>query len=85
MDWIREVSLVRRVTIGFGCCAAIIAGIGGGGVWALQGGASPGAQGTAVWLLGGLTVAGCLFAWALVRWHASHPKRGLPENLIVLR
>ena len=62
MDWIREVSLVRRVTIGFGCCAAIIAGIGGGGVWALQGGASPGAQGTAVWLLGGLTVAGCLFA-----------------------
>ena len=26
-----------------------------------------------------------IFAWALVVWHASHPKRGLPENLIVLR
>jgi len=31
------------------------------------------------------TVAGCLVAWGLVAWHKSHPKRGLPENLIELR
>jgi methyl-accepting chemotaxis protein len=64
MSWIREVSLVRRVTIGFGCCAAIIAGIGGGGVWALQGGVAASASGSAVWTLGTLTVVGCLFALA---------------------
>ncbi|HKX40227.1 MAG TPA: methyl-accepting chemotaxis protein [Burkholderiaceae bacterium] len=68
MNWIRRVSLVQRVTIGFGCCAAVIGGIGGGGVWALQ---SRGAAdaGTAVWALGTLTVVGCLFAlvaaWAI--------------------
>ena len=69
MSWIREVSLVRRVTIGFGCCAAIIAGIGGGGVWALQGGVAASASGSAIWTLGTLSVAGCLFAlfaaWAI--------------------
>ena len=64
MDWIREVSLVRRVTIGFGGCAVIIAGIGGGGVWALQGAASTAASGTAIWTLGTLTAVGCLFALA---------------------
>ena len=64
MSWIREVSLVRRVTIGFGCCAAIIAGIGGGGVWALQGGVAASASGSAAWTLGTLTVVGCLFALA---------------------
>ena len=31
------------------------------------------------------TVTGCVLAWALVSWHTSHPKRGLPENQIVLR
>jgi hypothetical protein len=31
------------------------------------------------------TVAACLLAWTLVAWHSSHPKRGLPENRIVLR
>jgi hypothetical protein len=31
------------------------------------------------------TVAGCFVAWGLVAWHRSHPKRGLPENLIELR
>jgi methyl-accepting chemotaxis protein len=69
MDWIRNVSLVQRVTIGFGCCAAIIAGIGGGGVWALQGGGATSATGPVVWTLGALTVIGCLFAlgaaWAI--------------------
>ena len=62
MDWIREVSLVRRVTIGFGCCAAIIGGIGAAGVWALQGGVAANAAGTAIWTLGALTIVGCLFA-----------------------
>jgi methyl-accepting chemotaxis protein len=61
MSWIRSVSLVRRVTIGFGCSAAIIAGIGGGGVWALQSGVPASA---AAWWLGVFTVAGCLFALA---------------------
>jgi methyl-accepting chemotaxis protein len=64
MDWIREVSLVRRVTIGFGCCAAIIGGIGGVGVWALRDGVSASASGTAIWALGTLTLVGCLFALA---------------------
>jgi methyl-accepting chemotaxis protein len=69
MDWIRNVSLVQRVTIGFGCCAAIIAGIGGVGVWALQGGVAASAAGPAIWTLGALTSVGCLFAlgaaWAI--------------------
>ena len=64
MNWIREVSLVRRVTIGFTGCGVIIAGIGGGGVWALQGGAAASTYGTAIWTLGTLTVVGCLFALA---------------------
>ena len=38
-----------------------------------------------IWFLFVAAVAGSLLAWALVAWHASHPKRGLPENLIVLR
>ena len=38
-----------------------------------------------IWFLFVAAVAGTLLAWALVVWHASHPKRGLPENLIVLR
>jgi methyl-accepting chemotaxis protein len=66
MDWIRKVSLVRRVTIGFGVCAGITAGLGSCAVWALRGGIA--AQ-TGAWLLGGLTIAGCLFAllaaWAI--------------------
>lgn len=37
------------------------------------------------WFLFVAAVAGSVLAWALVVWHASHPKRGLPENLIVLR
>src|SRR5437868_2358402 len=61
MDWMREVSLVRRVTIGFGCCAVIIGGIGGVGLWALRGGVAADA---AAWTLGALTVVGCLFALA---------------------
>jgi hypothetical protein len=38
-----------------------------------------------IWFLFAATVAGCVLAWALVAWHTSHPKCGLPENLIVLR
>ena len=38
-----------------------------------------------IWFLFAATVAGCFLAWALVAWHRSHPKRGLPENRIVLR
>ena len=36
-----------------------------------------------IWFLLCATVAGCFLAWALVTWHTSHPKRGLPENRIV--
>jgi hypothetical protein len=38
-----------------------------------------------LWFLFGSTVAGCFLAWGLVAWHTRHPKRGLPENRIVLR
>ena len=38
-----------------------------------------------IWFMFVAAVAGSLLAWALVVSHASHPKRGLPENLIVLR
>jgi len=38
-----------------------------------------------IWFLSVAAVAGSLLAWALAVWHASHPKRGLPENLILLR
>jgi hypothetical protein len=38
-----------------------------------------------IWFMFAATGAGCFLAWALVTWHTSHPKRGLPENLIVLR
>jgi hypothetical protein len=38
-----------------------------------------------IWFLFAATIAGGFLAWALVTWHTSHPKRGLPENRIVLR
>jgi hypothetical protein len=38
-----------------------------------------------IWFLFAAMVAGCFLAWALVTWHTKHPKRGLPENQIVLR
>jgi hypothetical protein len=38
-----------------------------------------------IWFLSGSSVAGCFLAWGLVAWHTRHPKRGLPENRIVLR
>jgi hypothetical protein len=37
------------------------------------------------WFLFVAAVAGSVLACALLVWHMSHPKRGLPENLIVLR
>ena len=38
-----------------------------------------------IWFLFAATVSGCFLAWALLAWHTSHPKGGLPENRIVLR
>jgi hypothetical protein len=38
-----------------------------------------------IWFLFAATVSGGFFAWALLAWHTNHPKRGLPENQIVLR
>ena len=58
MSWIRKVSLVRRVTIGFNCTAVILAGVGGTGVWALHGAG----RGAFASLLGAATVGGCGFA-----------------------
>ena len=58
MDWIRKVSLVRRVTIGVGVLTVLLVLVGGGGVWALRGGVP---AGTAVGVLEGLTLAGALF------------------------
>ncbi len=38
-----------------------------------------------VWFLFAGLVFGGLLAMALLAWHTSHPKQGLPQNLIVLR
>jgi hypothetical protein len=38
-----------------------------------------------VWFLFAGLVAGSLLGWALLEWHAAHPKHGLPEDLISLR
>ena len=38
-----------------------------------------------LWFLFAGIGGGSFLAWALVTWHTTHPKRGLPENLIVLR
>jgi hypothetical protein len=38
-----------------------------------------------IFFLFAATALGCFVAWALVAWHTKHPKRGLPENQIVLR
>ncbi|MEP7295101.1 MAG: methyl-accepting chemotaxis protein [Burkholderiales bacterium] len=59
MNWIRRVSLVRRVMIGFGCMTLMLAFTGGGAVWALQGAI---AASTATWMLATMTGAGCLMA-----------------------
>ena len=60
MNWIRRVSLARRVMIGFGGMVLIVSLVGGCAVWALE---SAGVAGSASWMLGALTLAGCLFAW----------------------
>jgi methyl-accepting chemotaxis protein len=69
MDWVRRISLVKRVMIGFGMLATIIALIGGSALWALQGQSAPSAQ-TALQLVGALTVAGLVVAlvggWIIV-------------------
>jgi methyl-accepting chemotaxis protein len=69
MEWIRRVSLVRRVVIGFAVLAAIIALIGGFALWALQGQGTP--QARTAWLfIGALTGAGLVLAagggWVIV-------------------
>jgi hypothetical protein len=38
-----------------------------------------------IWFLFAAAAAGCALAWWLAAWNMSHPKRGLPENRIVLR
>ena len=55
MEWIRKVSLVRRVVIGFSVMAAWCAALGAAAVWAL-----PGA--TTAWAIGVAAGAGCVFA-----------------------
>ncbi|HSW03887.1 methyl-accepting chemotaxis protein [Aquabacterium sp.] len=69
MEWIRKVSLVKRMMIGFVVMAVLMALIGGSTLWALQDQATPRAR-TALQLTGALTIAGVLFAllggWAIV-------------------
>jgi len=60
MEWVRSVSLVKRVGIGFSLMGITIAVLGGLALWALQQPAA--AQQGATWLLGGLTGFGCLLA-----------------------
>lgn len=38
-----------------------------------------------LWFLLAAAVGGAVLAWRLAGWHARHPKKGLPENQIVLR
>jgi len=38
-----------------------------------------------LWFLLAGSIAACFVAWRLIAWRTSHPNRGLPENLIVLR
>ncbi len=69
MEWVRRISLVKRVMIGFGMLALIIALTGGSTFWALQGQNTPAAH-TALQLVGTLTVAGLALAvvggWIIV-------------------
>lgn len=67
MVWLREVSLVWRVTVGFGCIVTLSGLLGAGAVWALHGGI---AAATASWALGAMTGIICLFGFfaaALIR------------------
>ena len=57
MDWIRKVSLVARVTIGFVGMAVFTAGLGGAAIAWL-----PPAADTARWTLAALTATGCTLA-----------------------
>ena len=60
MDWIRKVSLIKRVMIGFALMAVFVASIGGSALWALRGQRAD----TAFTTIGVLTVLGCLLALA---------------------
>jgi methyl-accepting chemotaxis protein len=65
MEWLRKVSLVKRVVIGFTGMVAASAGLGATGVWALQ----HGAGGMATGLAAGtalVVVYGVFAAWAIV-------------------
>jgi methyl-accepting chemotaxis protein len=55
MEWIRKVSLVRRVVIGFSVMAAWSASLGAAAVWSLPGG-------QAAWAIGVAAAAGCVIA-----------------------
>jgi methyl-accepting chemotaxis protein len=65
MDWIRNVSLVRRVMIGFGASALLCALLGGTALQALKA-----QSGTGLALVGTLTAVSCLFSllagWLIV-------------------
>jgi methyl-accepting chemotaxis protein len=61
MDWVRRVSLVKRVTIGFSAMALLVAALGAAALQALP------KQGAAFLLVGGLTAFGLLFA-AVAGW-----------------
>ena len=55
MDWIRNISLVRRVVIGFTLMAAWSASLGAAAVWALP-------KGQVAWAIGVAAAAGCMVA-----------------------
>jgi methyl-accepting chemotaxis protein len=64
MSWVRKVSLVRRVTIGFGLMTAAVALVGGSATWLLRA-APQGLPLDAASLVGGMTLAGCVLSLAL--------------------
>ena len=55
MEWIRNISLVRRVVIGFSLMAAWVASLGAAAVWALP-------SGQVAWAIGTASAAGCVVA-----------------------
>jgi methyl-accepting chemotaxis protein len=73
VEWIREVSLVRRVMIGFWVMATVVGVLGASSIWSLQHrpASVPGSTTEAEWVIGLITLVGVGFAllagWAIRR------------------
>ena len=67
MEWVRRVSLVKRVVIGFTAMGACTVGLGAAGAWALTNGAAGAALATGLTVAtGAVALLGAFAAWAIV-------------------